>query len=196
MVASASVPDYDMVQRLVGVLLLFVAIAAEAGDRAVLIYPKERSWFRRVFYTRHQRELRQQLRTRFTLDVHQQVDTADKLLNIDVRGARLLVLSAHGDSFAMFLGGDRRRSLDANDVARLRTFFSALHPDATIVLQSCETGRGFAWAVKEAAGPKRRVIAAKGTIPPDGVEITSLSPVDVKFTCHDQGRDWDCTIRM
>jgi hypothetical protein len=40
------------------------------------------------------------------------------------------------------------------------------------------------------------VIAAKGTIPPDGVEITSLSPVDVKFTCHDEGRDWDCTIRM
>ena len=175
---------------------MLASVAAQAQERAVLIYPKERPWFRRVFYTKHQKELRRQLRTRFKVETHRQVATDDALLSIDVKDARLLVISAHGDPFALFLGADRRRSIDRTDVARLRTFFSKLHPEATIILQSCETGRGFAWAVKEAAGPNRRVIAAKGTIPPDGVEITSLSPVDVKITCRDQGRDWDCTIRM
>ena len=151
-----------MVNRLVGVLLLLSALSAEAQDRAVLIYPKERSWFRRVFYTQHQRVLLQQLRIRYALEIHQQVDTADKLLNIDVRGARLLILSAHGDSFAMFLGGDRRRSLDANDVTRLRTFFSALHPDATIILQSCETGL---ISLLACADHKRNVLVASVSKP-------------------------------
>jgi hypothetical protein len=175
-----------------GVVVL-AALSLQAQDRAVLIYPKERSWFRRVFYTSHQRALRQQLRSRFSIEVHKQVATADELLNIDVTGARLLVLSGHGDPFALSLGGEKIKS---SDVARLRAFFSALDEDATIVLQSCDTGRGFAWVVKEAAGPRRRVIAAKGTIPPDGVEITSLVPVDVRIRCRDHGRVWDCTIRM
>ncbi len=187
-----------MVRRLavlLGVLLIF-SVSAYAEDRAVLIYPKERNPFRRVFYTRHQRALRAQLQARFALEVHEQVATAEELLKIDVRGARLLVLSGHGNPFAMFLGGDRKRTLDSRDRARLQSFFGALDPEATIVLQSCETGRGFAWMVKEAAGPRRQVIAAKGTIPPDGVEFTSVQPLDVRITCRERGRSWDCTIRL
>ena len=183
--------------RLAGVaVLLLLAFAAEAADRAVLIYPKERPWFRRVFYTSHQRTLRSQLRTRYDLDVHKQVATADALLRIDVSGARLLVISAHGDPFAMFLGADRKRTIDARDAGRLRAFFAKLHPEATIILQSCHNGRGFAWAVKEAAGRNRRVIAAKGVIPPDGLSITSLDPIDVKITCRGRRGPWDCTIRL
>ena len=183
--------------RLAGVAALFLlAFAAEAADRAVLIYPKERPWFRRVFYTAHQRALRTQLRARYDLDVHKQVATDRALLSIDVTGARLLVISAHGDPFAMFLGADKTRTLDSHDVGRLRRFFARLHPEATIILQSCHNGRGFAWAVKEAAGPHRRVIAAKGVIPPDGLRITSLDPIDVKITCRGRRGPWDCTIRL
>ncbi len=118
-------------------------------------------------------------------------------MKIDVRGARLLVISAHGDPFALFLGGDRTRTLDARDREQLHTFFANLAPDATIILQSCEAGRGIAWVVKEAAGEGRHVIAAKGVIPPDGLAITSLEPVDAKITCRDErGRLWDCTVRL
>jgi hypothetical protein len=178
------------------VVLFLLAFAAEAADRAVLIYPKERPWFRRVFYTAHQRILRAQLRTRYDLEVHKQVATDDALLGIDVTGARLLVISAHGDPFAMFLGADQKRTLDSRDVGRLRHFFAKLHPEATIILQSCHNGRGFAWAVKDAAGPRRKVIAAKGVIPPDGLEITSLDPIDVKITCRGRRGPWDCTIKL
>ncbi|HVS33465.1 MAG TPA: hypothetical protein VMS98_18655 [Thermoanaerobaculia bacterium] len=177
-------------------VLLLLALWAEAADRAVLIYPKERPWFRRVFYTSHQRELRAQLQSRFAIEVHNQVATAEELLGIDVSGTRLLVISAHGDPFALFLGADGRRTLDARDIGRLRNFFARLAPDATIVLQSCHNGRGFAWAVKEAAGPHRRVIAAKGVIPPDGLTITSLDPIDVRITCRGRSGPWDCTIRL
>jgi hypothetical protein len=178
------------------VVLLLSAFAAEAAERAVLIYPKERPWFRRVFYTSHQRVLRAQLRERYQLDVHKQIATDDDLLRIDVTGARLLVISGHGDPFAMFLGANDRRTLDWHDLARLRNFFARLDAEATIVLQSCHTGRGFAWAVKEAAGPRRRVIAAKGVIPPDGLAITSLDPLEVRITCRGQRGPWDCTIRL
>jgi hypothetical protein len=177
-------------------VLLLLALSVEAADRAVLIYPKERPWFRRVFYTSHQRELREQLRSRFDIEVHNQVATAEKVLQVDITGARLLLISAHGDPFALFLGADGKRTLDSRDIGRLRKFFSKLAPDATIVLQSCHNGRGFAWAVKEAAGPGRRVIAAKGVIPPDGLRITSLDPVDVRITCRGRNGPWDCTIRL
>lgn len=177
--------------------LLLLLLSQRADDRAVLIYPKERVWFRRVFYTAHQRQLRAQLRARYALVIHEQVATADELLKTNVRGARLLVLSGHGDPYAMFFGADRRRTLDSHDRARLRAFLDTLHPDATIVLQSCDTGRGFAWTVKEAAGPRRRVIAAKGWVPSDGVQITSIEPFDVRIRCRDEGgRVWDCTLRL
>jgi hypothetical protein len=177
--------------------LLLLLLSQRAEDRAVLIYPKERLWFRRVFYNAHQRQLRAKLEKRYAVVVHDQVATAEELLNTDVRGARLLVLSGHGDPYAMFFGADGKRTIDSRHRARLRAFFDTLHPRATIVLQSCDTGRGFAWTVKEAAGPHRRVIAAKGWVPSDGVRITSVEPLDVRFTCRDErGRMWDCTIRI
>jgi hypothetical protein len=177
--------------------LLLLLLSQRAEDRAVLVYPKERAWFRRVFYTAHQRKLRAQLRSRYSVVVREQVATAEDLLRTDIRGAKLLVLSGHGDPYAMFFGANRRRTLDSRDRARLRAFLDTLHPDATIVLQSCETGRGFAWMVKEAAGPRRRVIAAKGWVPADGVAITSVQPLEVRFTCRDEGgRAWDCTVRL
>lgn len=180
----------------VAALVVLVSVPAVAAERAVLVYPRERFSLRRVFYTAHQRALRRQLERRFSLDVHEQVATADALFATDVRGARLLVISAHGDPFAMFFDGQKKRSLDRSDVDRLRRFFAGLHPEATIVLQSCEVGRGFAWAVKEAAGDGRRVIAARGVIPPDGLTITSLDPVDVAIRCRGKRGMWDCTVRL
>jgi hypothetical protein len=119
------------------------------------------------------------------------------LFAIDLGGAQLLVLSAHGDPFAMYFEGRRRRTLDASDADRLRRFFDRLDPYATIVLQSCDTGRGFAHLVKEAAGPGRRVIAARGEIPRDGLRITSLAPFDVTITCGlGDAEPWDCTLRL
>ncbi|HKR65415.1 MAG TPA: hypothetical protein VJZ00_16905, partial [Thermoanaerobaculia bacterium] len=89
-----------------------------------------------------------------------------------------------------------KRTLDSNDRARLAAFLARLDPFATIVLQSCETGRGFAHLVKEAAGPTRRVIAARGEIPWNGLRITSLAPFDATIRCDDGGRMWDCTVRL
>ena len=174
-------------------LLLALILYAAPPERAVLIYPHERVWFRRVFYTAHQRALQRELQKRFVVDVHEQVGTAGDLSNIDVRGAKLLVLSGHGSPFALSLQGRGERTLDTSQFARLRAFLSQLAPDATIILQSCDTGLGFAWIVKRAAGPNRRVIAAKGEIPRDGLQITSLLPLDVTITCEG---GWDCTLRL
>jgi hypothetical protein len=174
-------------------LLLVALMLATPRDRAVLVYPHEHVWLRRVFYNAHQRHLRRELEKRFDVDVHEQVGTADALFNVDVRGAKLLVLSGHGCPFAMSLSGRDERTLDASKLERLRAFLSQLAPDATIILQSCDTGLGFAWIVKQAAGPNRRVIAADGDIPPDGLRITSLVPLDVTITCTGSR---DCTVRL
>ena len=174
-------------------LLLALILYAAPHERAVLIYPHERVWFRRVFYTRHQRALQRELQKRFVVDVHEQVGTAGDLFSIDVRGAKLLVLSGHGSPFALSLQGRGERTLDASQFARLKTFLSQLAPDGTIILQSCDTGLGFAWIVKRAAGANRRVIAANGDIPPDGLQITSLAPLNVTITCEG---GWDCTLRL
>jgi hypothetical protein len=148
-------------------------------------------------FSAHQQKLQRKLGRRFIVEVHEQVTTDQALFDIDIRGANLLILSGHGGPFAMSLSRPDQRTIDASKQARLRTFLDQLAPDATIVLQSCETGQGFAWMVKEAAGPHRRVIAAKGDIPREGVEITSLEPVEVTITCRDeQGAAWDCTIRL
>jgi hypothetical protein len=176
--------------------VLLLAPLAEARERAVLIYPREHSWFRRVFYTRHQRELRAQLAGAYDLDVREQVASADDLFDTDITGAKLLVLSAHGDPFSMYFGGKTRRTIDARDRAKLERFFDRLDPFATIVLQSCDVGQGFAHVVKKAAGPTRRVIAARGTIPAGGMRITSVVPFDVAIDCADGGHVWDCTLRL
>jgi hypothetical protein len=175
---------------------MLLPLLAEAGERAVLIYPRERSWFRRIFYTSHQRQLRAQIAARYRTDVHEQIASEEELFAVDVKDATLLVISAHGDPFSMYLAGRKHRTLDAGDRARLAAFFGELHPRATIVLQSCHTGRGFAHVVKEAAGPTRRVIAARGEIPWNGLRITSIAPFDAAIRCHDGGRDWDCTLRL
>ncbi|HXG58169.1 MAG TPA: hypothetical protein VNL91_04030 [Thermoanaerobaculia bacterium] len=172
--------------------LLLSAVAVGPRETAVLVYPKERSWFRRVFYSPHQDALQERLRRRYDLRVHEQVATDDELFAIDVRGAKVLVLSGHGDPFAMFFASRKERTLDSSDHARLERFLTQLDPGATIVLQSCHTGRGFAHLVKSAAGG-RRVIAATGEVPPDGMEIVALTPLEVTMTCTD-GRD--CTIRL
>ena len=185
-----------MLSRLVLAVLFLAGPALHAGDRAVLVYPREPWSFRRVFYTPHQRILMKRLRSTYSVDVHEQVATADELFAIDVRGAKLLVLSAHGDPFSMAFSGRQQRTIDGSMESRMAAFFGQLDPDATIVLQSCHTGRGFAHAVKKAAGPFRRVIAARGEVPRDGVEITSLSPFDAKITCRDDRRTWDCTLRL
>ena len=125
--------------------------------------------------------------------MHEQVADEKALFEIDVTGAKLLVLSAHGDPFAMSFAGKHARTLDSSDRARLAALFAKLDPHATILLQSCETGRGFAHLVKELAGESRRVIAAKGEIPRDGVVIASLAPFDVTITCSDGS---DCTLRL
>jgi hypothetical protein len=162
----------------------------------VLIYPRERSLFRRIFYTSHQRMLREQLRANYQIDVHEQVATRDALLGIDISGAKLLLISAHGDPFSMYFSDRRKRTLDSRDLAQLETFFARLDANATIVLQSCHTGKGFAYQVKAAAGPARRVIAARGEIPWNGLRITSLEPFDATIRCQDGGSQWDCTLRL
>ena len=174
-------------------LLLLALMLAAPRDRAVLVYPHEHLWFRRIFYNAHQRQLQRDLQKRFDVDVHEQVGSADALFDIDVRGAKLLVLSGHGCPCAMSLSGRDERTLDATKFERLRTFLSQLAPDATIVLQSCDTGLGFAWIVKRAAGPNRQVIAADGDIPRDGLRVTSLAPLDVTITCTGSR---DCTVRL
>lgn len=184
-----------MVARLLLAVLL-VAPFVEARERAVLIYPRERSWFRRIFYTSHQRDLRARIEERYATDVHEQVSSEDELFAVDVDGAKLLVLSAHGDAFSMYFASRNQRTLDSTDRAKLRRFFDRLDPQATIVLQSCHTGLGFAHLVKDAAGPDRRVIAARGEIPPNGLRITSVAPFDVAIDCDDGGRRWDCTVRL
>jgi hypothetical protein len=180
-------------------MLVLIAwlFATAPRERAVMVYPHERPWFRRAFYSRHQDELKQQLRRRYDVEIHDQVATAADLFAIDVRGAKVLVLSAHGGPFAMSFDGRHARTLDASDQARLAAFLSQLAPDATIILQSCYTGLGFARIVKQAAGPGRHVIAAQGEIPRDGMEITSLAPIDVAITCRDtHGDPWDCKVRL
>jgi hypothetical protein len=188
-----------MCRRLVLVAVLIYATVASASgtrDRAVLIYPRERSLFRRIFYTSHQRALRTQIAARYATAVYEQVATDKALFAIDVDGAKLLVISGHGDPFSMYMAGRKNRTLDASDRARLAAFFERLDPAATIVLQSCETGRGFAHLVKEAAGPARRVIAARGEIPWNGLRITSIAPFDATIRCRDGRRAWDCTVRL
>lgn len=185
-----------MLRRLTLAVLLLFPMVAEGRDRAVLIYPKEHSWFRRLFYTPHQYQLRVRLAETYDVRVHEQVSTAHEIFDADIDGARLLVLSAHGDPFSMYFGSRKTRTLDASDRARLAAFFDRLDPFATIVLQSCHTGRGFAHVVKEAAGPARRVIAARGEVPWNGLRITSVEPLDVTIDCEDGGRRWDCTLRL
>lgn len=190
-----------MSRRLILVAVLLFASAAEARERAVLVYPRERSLFRRVFYTSHQRKLVEKIARRYDVAVHAQVATDEELFEIDVDGAKLLVISGHGDPFAMYLARRDQRTLDASDRHRLGQFLDRLDPAATIVLQSCHTGRGFAHLVKEAAGPLRRVIAARGEIPWNGVQITSIEPFDATIHCghpdkqHGKER-WDCTVRL
>jgi hypothetical protein len=186
-----------MSRRLVLVAVFLCAVAAEARERAVLIYPKERSLFRRVFYTKHQQKLRDRIGERYDLEIHNQVATDDDLFAIDVDGANLLVISGHGDPFAIYMAGREQRTLDSTDRDRLKAFLDRLDENAVIVLQSCHTGRGFAHLVKEAAGRSRNVIAAKGEIPWDGVEITSVAPFDATILCG-VGRQerWDCTLRL
>lgn len=166
-----------------------------ARERAVVIYPREHALFRPLFYTSHQRALVDGLRAQYDVDVHEQIGTAAELFAIDVRGASLLVISGHGNPFAMSLDGRDTRTLDAAQRTRLAAFFASMKPDATIILQSCDAGRGFAWLVKEAAGATRHVIAARGTIPRDGLHI-ALAPLEVRITCRDDGREWDCTVRL
>ena len=179
------------------VALMVAAMTTAPRERAVLIYPRERAWFRRAFYNRHQKELQQELQKRFAVEVHDQISSDRALFSIDVRGANLLVLSGHGCPYAMSFNGRHDRTLDESDQARLKAFLSQLAPDATIILQSCYTGLGFARIVKKAAGPGRRVIAAEGEIPRDGVVITSIQPLDVAITCRDgRGRPWDCKVRL
>jgi hypothetical protein len=185
-----------MSRRLVLVAVLLFASIAQARDRAVLVYPQERSIFRRIFYTSHQRALKQRIARQYDLEVHEQVATDDAIFSIDVDGAKLLVLSGHGDPFAMHFAGRRSRTLDASDRARLAAFLARLDPTATIVLQSCGTGRGFAHLVKEAAGPLRHVIAARGEVPWNGLRITSVAPFDATMSCRDGLRRWDCTVRL
>jgi len=183
-----------IVKRLV-LAFLFSALPLCARERAVVIYPREHALFHPLFYTSHQRELVRGLRTTYDVDVHEQIATADALFDIDVRGASLLVISGHGNPFAISLDGRAERTLDSAQRGRLAAFLGELAPEATIILQSCDTGRGFAFLVKEAAGPMRHVIAAKGTIPLDGLRI-AVAPLEVGITCHDDGRDWDCTLTL
>lgn len=184
-----------MLRRLLLAVVL-LAPFAEARERAVFIYPRERVWFRRLFYTAHQRELRARIAETYDTSVHEQVASKEALFETDVDGATLLVLSAHGDPFSMYFASRKDRTLDSTDREKLEQFFDRLDPYATIVLQSCHTGRGFAHLVKEAAGPNRRVIAARGMIPRDGLRVTSVSPFDVTIDCDDGGRRWDCTVRL
>ena len=162
----------------------------------MLIYPKERALFRRVFYTPHQGKLIRSLRHRYDVSIHRQIASDDELFAIDVDGAKLLVISGHGDPYSISMARRDQRTLDSTDTERLAKFFSRLDPYATIVLQSCHTGKGFAHLVKQAAGPTRRVIAASGEVPWNGVRITSVEPFDVTIRCRDGARNWDCTLRL
>jgi hypothetical protein len=190
-----AVQNLLMFARVVLAVLLFVPLA-EARERAVLVYPLERSPFRRIFYTSHQRALKARIAERYDVDVYEQVASDDAFFAIDVDGATLLVISAHGDPFSMRFAGRDTRTLDWTDRARLTAFLARLDPFATIVLQSCDTGRGFAHLIKDAAGPTRRVIAARGEIPWNGLRITSLAPFDAAIRCDDGGHAWDCTVRL
>ena len=177
-------------------LLLLCAPAAYARDRAVMIYPRERALFRRVFYTPHQGKLIRSIKKNYDVEIHRQIATDNEMFAIDVDGAKLLVISGHGDPFSMSLARRHERTLDWTDLERLTAFFSRLDPEATIMLQSCHTGRGFAHLVKQAAGPTRRVIAASGEVPWNGVRITSVEPFDATIRCRDGARRWDCTLRL
>jgi hypothetical protein len=176
--------------------VLLLASPAQRRERAVFIYPRERTFFRRTFYTAHQRELRARLAGRYQVETVEQVADQEALFAANVDGASLLVLSAHGDPFSMHFASRAVRTIDSADLGRLRSFLSRLDPRATIVLQSCDTGRGFAHLVKEAAGPARTVIAARGRVPVDGMQIVSASPIDVVMHCDDRVPSWDCTIRL
>ena len=182
-------------QVFLAALLLSIPLATPR-ERAVLVYPKERWSLRPVFYTDHQRRLVREIAAHYRVEVHEQIADEDDLFSIDVDGAKLLILSAHGDSFSMHFASRRERTLDASDRERLARFLARLDPEATILLQSCHTAKGFAHLVKEAAGPTRRVIAAKGEIPPDGVTITRHAPFDVRIHCTDGARSYDCTARI
>ncbi|HEX6160437.1 MAG TPA: hypothetical protein VF111_09755, partial [Thermoanaerobaculia bacterium] len=149
-----------------------------------------------VFYTDHQRRLVREISTHYEVALHEQIADEEDLFAIDVDGAKLLILSAHGDPFSMHFASRKERTLDATDRERLARFLGRLDPEATILLQSCHTAKGFAHLVKEAAGPRRQVIAAKGVIPPNGVTITDPAPFDARITCTDGGRSWDCTTRL
>lgn len=185
-----------MVAHLLVAALLLSVYVPPARDRAVMIYPRERWSLRPVFYTNHQRELVKAVAGSYDVEVHEQIASDDALFALDVDGAKLLVLSGHGDPFSMYFASRRQRTLDASDQARLQRFFARLDPQATIVLQSCHTGRGFAHLVKDVAGPSRTVIAARGEIPPDGVTVTAAHPFDVTITCRDGRRQYDCTVRL
>lgn len=187
-----------MVRRLgVAVFLFAVAVPLSARDRAVLVYPQERWSLRRVFHTPEQDAFMARIRRDYATEIHDRVGTDDALFGLDVSGAKLLVISGHGDPYAMSMRDRKDRTLDSADRERLARFLAQLDDEATILLQSCHTGRGFAHFVKELAGPKRRVIAARGEIPRDGVKIVSLIPFDVRITCRDEtGRTWDCTLRL
>ncbi len=163
-----------------------------------MIYPRERTWFfRRVFHTAHQRALQRELRQQYDVEVFDDVATAGALFRIDVRGAKLLVISGHGCPWAISLDGRDAATLTETNIGSMRAFLSELAPDATIVLQSCDTGKYFANLVKQAAGPQRRVIAADGEVPRDGMSITSLQPLDVKLRCREpHHRLRDCTVRF
>lgn len=184
-----------MVAPLVAAVLLLSAYVPHARDRAVFIYPQERWSLRPVFYTGHQRALVKEVAAHYDVHVHEQIATDDALFALDVDGAKLLVLSGHGDPFSMYFASRHQRTLDFSDRARLEAFLARLDPNATIVLQSCHTGRGFAHLVKDAAG-SRRVIAAKGEIPPNGLRITAARPFDVTIRCRDGRRAYDCTVRL
>lgn len=186
-----------MSRRLILVAMLLFTALAEARERAVLIYPRERSLFRRIFYTSHQRLLVDRIAKQYDVTLHTQIATDEELFAVDIDGANLLVISGHGDPFAIYMARRSERTLDASDRQRLREFLDRLDPTATIVLQSCHTGQGFAHIVKEAAGPMRRVIAARGEIPWNGVRITSVAPFDATILCG-VGREarWDCTLRL
>lgn len=178
--------------------LLLTAMPHAPRERAVMIYPRERTWFfHRVFYTAHQLMLQKKLRQQYEVEVHDQIATADALFAIDVRGANVLVLSGHGCPWAISLDGRDQATLTPSNIDRLRGFLSELAPDATIVLQSCDTAKFFANLVKEAAGRNRRVIAADGDVPRDGMSISSLAPLDVRISCREPRHKLrDCTVHF
>lgn len=193
---AGPIPVVMFAQVLLAALLMSLSVAPQPRERAVLIYPKERWTLRPVFYTDHQRRLVREIATRYDVSLHEQIAKDDDLFAIDVDGAKLLILSAHGDAFSMHFDGREERTLDSSDRERLARFFARLDPEATIVLQSCWTAKGFAHVVKEVAGPKRQVIAAKGVIPPDGMRITGTAPFDAEITCVEGRRTYDCTARF